>query len=73
MILPVKIELRAAGLWEMREGRGLTHGCLAHELGISQNCLAPIEAGAARRGRSRRNRSYGSLVAGWKNSSRWSW
>jgi hypothetical protein len=44
MILPVKIEVRAVGLRAMRERRGLTH------LGISQNYIPAVKAGARRAG-----------------------
>jgi DNA-binding XRE family transcriptional regulator len=39
----VKIEVRAVGLKAMREKRGLTQRKLAHELGISQNCVPAAE------------------------------
>lgn len=46
----VKIEVRAIGLKAMREKRGLTQRKLAHDLGISQNYIPAIEAGARRAG-----------------------
>jgi len=47
---PVTIEVRATGLKSMREKRGLTQRKLAHDLGISQNYIPAIEAGARRPG-----------------------
>jgi len=46
----VKIEVRAVGLKAMREKKGLTQRKLAHDLGISQNYIPAIEAGARRAG-----------------------
>jgi len=46
----VKVEVRATGLKAMREKRGLTQRKLAHDLGISQNYIAAIEAGARKAG-----------------------
>ena len=46
----MKIEVRAIGLKAMREKRGLTQRQLAHDLGISQNYVPAIEAGARRAG-----------------------
>src|SRR5438034_9643509 len=46
----MKIEVRAVGLKAMREKRGLTQRQLAHDLGISQNYIPAIEAGARRAG-----------------------
>ena len=46
----MKIEVRAVGLKEMREKRGLTQRKLAHDLGISQNYVPAIEAGSRRAG-----------------------
>jgi DNA-binding XRE family transcriptional regulator len=46
----VKIEVRAVGLKAMREKRGLTQRKLAHDLGISQNYIPAIEAGARHAG-----------------------
>lgn len=46
----MKIEVRAVGLKAMREKRGLTQRKLAHDLGISQNYIPAIEAGARRAG-----------------------
>ncbi len=42
----MKIQVRAVGLKAMREKRGLTQRKLAHDLGISQNYIPAIEAGA---------------------------
>jgi DNA-binding XRE family transcriptional regulator len=47
---PMKIEVRPIGLKAMREKRGLTQRQLAHDLGISQNYIPAIEAGARRPG-----------------------
>ena len=46
----MKIEVRALGLKAMREKRGLTQRKLAHDVGISQNYIPAIEAGARRAG-----------------------
>src|SRR5437773_1262890 len=46
----VKVEVRATGLKAMREKRGLTQRKLAHDLGISQNYIPAIEAGARHAG-----------------------
>jgi len=46
----LKIEVRAVGLKAMREKKGLTQRKLAHDLGISQNYIPAIEAGARRAG-----------------------
>jgi transcriptional regulator with XRE-family HTH domain len=46
----VKVEVRAVGLKAMREKRGLTQRKLAHDLGISQNYIPAIEAGARHAG-----------------------
>ena len=46
----MKLEVRAVGLKAMREKRGLTQRKLAHDLGISQNYIPAIEAGARRAG-----------------------
>ncbi len=46
----LKIEVRAIGLKAMREKGGLTQRKLAHDLGISQNYIPAIEAGARRAG-----------------------
>ena len=46
----MKIEVRAVALKAMREKRGLTQRKLAHDLGISQNYIPAIEAGARRAG-----------------------
>lgn len=46
----MKIEVRAIGLKAMREKRGLTQRKLAHDLGISQNYIPAIEAGARKAG-----------------------
>jgi DNA-binding XRE family transcriptional regulator len=46
----MRIEVRAIGLKAMREKRGLTQRQLAHDLGISQNYIPAIEAGARRAG-----------------------
>jgi transcriptional regulator with XRE-family HTH domain len=46
----MKVEVRAVGLKAMREKRGLTQRKLAHDLGISQNYIPAIEAGARRAG-----------------------
>ena len=46
----MKIEVRAVGLKAKREERGLTQRKLAHDLGISQNYIPAIEAGARRAG-----------------------
>jgi DNA-binding XRE family transcriptional regulator len=46
----VKVEVRATGLKAMREKRGLTQRKLAHDLGISQNYIPAIEAGARKPG-----------------------
>jgi DNA-binding XRE family transcriptional regulator len=46
----VKIEVRAVGLKAMREKNGKTQRKLAHDLGISQNYIPAIEAGARRAG-----------------------
>ncbi len=46
----MRIEVRAVGLRAMREQRGLTQRRLAHELGVSQNYVPAIEAGARRAG-----------------------
>jgi len=46
----VKIEIRTVDLKAMREKRGLTQRKLAHDLGISQNYIPAIEAGARRAG-----------------------
>jgi putative transcriptional regulator len=46
----MKVEVRAVGLKAMREKRGLTQRKLAHDLGISQNYIPAIEAGARKPG-----------------------
>jgi len=46
----MKIEVRATGLKAFREKKGLTQRKLAHDLGISQNYIPAIEAGARRAG-----------------------
>ncbi len=46
----MKIEVRATGLKALREKRGLTQRKLAHDLGISQNYIPAIEAGARKAG-----------------------
>ena len=46
----MKIEIRTVDLKAMREKRGLTQRKLAHDLGISQNYIPAIEAGARRAG-----------------------
>ena len=46
----MKVEVRATGLKAMREKRGLTQRKLAHDLGISQNYIPAIEAGARKAG-----------------------
>ena len=46
----VRVEVRATGLKAMREKKGLTQRKLAHDLGISQNYVPAIEAGARRPG-----------------------
>lgn len=46
----MKVEVRAVGLKAMREKRGLTQRKLAHDLGISQNYIPAIEAGARHAG-----------------------
>lgn len=46
----MKVEVRAVGLKGMREKRGLTQRKLAHDLGISQNYIPAIEAGARKPG-----------------------
>jgi transcriptional regulator with XRE-family HTH domain len=46
----VKVEVRAVGLKASREKRGLTQRKLAHDLGISQNYIPAIEAGARHAG-----------------------
>jgi transcriptional regulator with XRE-family HTH domain len=46
----MNVEVRATGLREMREKRGLTQRELAHQLGISQNYIPALESGARRPG-----------------------
>ena len=46
----MKVEVRAVGLTAMREKKGLTQSRLAQELGISQNYIPAIEAGARHAG-----------------------
>src|SRR5438034_11783114 len=46
----MKVEVRAVGLKAIREKRGLTQRKLAHDLGISQNYIPAIEAGARKAG-----------------------
>lgn len=46
----MKVEVRAVGLKAMREKKGLTQRKLAHDLGISQNYIPAIEAGARHAG-----------------------
>ncbi|MDQ6884947.1 MAG: helix-turn-helix transcriptional regulator [Candidatus Dormibacteraeota bacterium] len=46
----VKVEVRAVGLKAMREKHGLTQRKLAHDLGISQNYIAAIEANSRQAG-----------------------
>jgi putative transcriptional regulator len=46
----VKIVVRAVGLKALRQKKGLTQRKLAHDLGISQNYIPAIEAGARRAG-----------------------
>jgi DNA-binding XRE family transcriptional regulator len=46
----MKVEIRAVGLKAMREKKGLTQRRLAADLGISQNYIPAIEAGARRAG-----------------------
>ena len=46
----MKVEGRATGLKTIREKRGLTQRKLAHDLGISQNYVPAIEAGARKPG-----------------------
>jgi len=45
----MKVEVRAVGLKAMREKRGLQRQ-VAHDVGISQNYIPAIEAGARRAG-----------------------
>jgi len=47
----VKVEIRAGYLKSMREKRGLTQRQLAKDIGISQNYVPALEAGARRPGR----------------------
>lgn len=44
----MKIEVRATGLTAMRGKRGPTQRKLAHDLGISQNCIPAIDSNAAK-------------------------
>lgn len=46
----MKIVVRAVGLKALRQKKGLTQRKLAHDLGISQNYIPAIEAGARRAG-----------------------
>ncbi len=46
----VKVEVRTVGLKAMRENRGPTQRKLAEDLGISQNYIPSIEAGARKAG-----------------------
>ncbi len=46
----MRVEVRATRLKALREARGLTQRRLAHDLGISQNYIPAIEAGARRAG-----------------------
>ncbi len=46
----VKVEVRATGLKQMREKRGLTQRQLARDLGVSQNYIPAIEAGSRKAG-----------------------
>jgi transcriptional regulator with XRE-family HTH domain len=46
----MKVEVRTVGLKAIREKRGLTQRQLARDLGISQNYIPAIEAGARRAG-----------------------
>ena len=46
----MKVEVRAVGLKVIREKRGLTQRKLAYDLGISQNYIPAIEAGARKAG-----------------------
>ncbi len=46
----MRVEVRAVGLKAMREKRGLTQRKLADDLGISQNYIPAIEAGARKAG-----------------------
>jgi DNA-binding XRE family transcriptional regulator len=46
----MRVEVRATRLKEIRERHGLTQRKLAHDLGISQNYVPAIEAGARHAG-----------------------
>ena len=46
----MKVAVRAVSLKAMREKKGLTQRKLAHDLGISQNYIPAIEAGARHAG-----------------------
>ena len=46
----MKAEVRTVGLKAVREKRGLSQRKLAHELGISQNYIPALEAGARHAG-----------------------
>jgi putative transcriptional regulator len=46
----MRVEVRAVGLREMRQKRGLTQRQLARDLGISQNYIPAIEANARQAG-----------------------
>ena len=48
----MKVEIRAVYLKGTREKRGLTQRQLAKDIGISQNYIPALEAGARRPGRS---------------------
>ncbi len=46
----MRVEVRASGLKAIRKKKGLTQRTLAHDLGISQNYIPAIEAGARHAG-----------------------
>jgi len=46
----MRVEVRATGLKAMRQKRGLTQRQLSRDLGISQNYIPAIEAGARKAG-----------------------
>jgi DNA-binding XRE family transcriptional regulator len=67
----MKIEVRDVGLKAMREKHGLTQRKLAHDLGISQNYVPAIEAGARRAGPQLQEQPVKFFGCRFEDSSRW--
>ena len=69
----MRVKVRVIGLKALREERGLTQRKLAHDLGISQNYIHAIEAGARRAGPSSTSIWSRTSAVGSRSSSRWCW